>query len=387
MTVTATERRQAKSTKPNRRRGGAPESYSATFWFLLVIVGVLTLLGGVMVLSASAAEAISESSSAWSIFRRQVLWIALGLSAMAITMRIDYHRWQAVAPLAIWVAGIMLWLPLIPGLGVSINGARRWVILGGISVQPSEFAKVAVILSVAAVLARKTKPIENFRLTLVPIAIATVWVMLPLIFQPHLGAIMVIGVTVFAMLFFGGARFMPLAAAASVGVGGIAAMIIAFPWRRDRFFAFLDPWSAPDTAGYQPLQSLYAITSGGLTGVGLGNSYAKWGFLPFAHTDFIFAVIAEELGLLGALFVLTLFLLLGFAGMAAALNAPDRFGVLLATGVTAWIVFQALLNIGAVISWLPVTGVTLPFLSFGGSSLVASLAGIGIVLNVARQGR
>ena len=190
-----------------------------------------------------------------------------------------------------------------------------------------------------------------------------------------------------AMLFLAGTPILPLGGFGTAGSSLAAALVMSSPWRRARWLAFLDPWADPLGNGYQPLQSLHAVTVGGLSGVGLGSSRAKWGFLPYAHTDFIFAVIAEELGLLGAITIVGLFAAIGVAGFLTSLRAPDRFGMLLAFGITSWILAQAVLNMGAVLALVPVLGVTLPFLSFGGSSLVVTMAAFGLLLNVARQGR
>jgi cell division protein FtsW len=253
--------------------------------------------------------------------------------------------------------------------------------------QPSELAKLALILYVADLLARPARPIEETNITLRPVAAVTAAMVLLLLLQPHLGAAIIIGTIAIAMLFMAGTPVLPLGAFAAAGTSIAAAVVLSSPWRRERFFAFLDPWADPLGNGYQPLQSLHAVTVGGLTGVGLGSSRAKWGFLPYAHTDFIFAVLAEELGLLGTIAVVGLFATVSVAGFLAALRAPDRFGMLLAFGVTTWILAQAVLNMGAVLALVPVLGVTLPFLSFGGSSLVVTMAAVGLLLNVARQSR
>jgi cell division protein FtsW len=205
--------------------------------------------------------------------------------------------------------------------------------------------------------------------------------------QPHLGNAIVMSAAVMTMLFIAGAPLIHLAGLTVLGTLGTAMTVFGTAFRRQRWQNFMDPWADAEGLGYQSLQSLHAITVGGLTGVGLGASKAKWGFLPFAHSDFIFAIIAEELGILGAGAVVTLFITIGFAGVATAVRAPDRFGMLLALGITTWIVVQAFLNVGSATKVVPVVGVTLPFLSFGGTSLVVTMAAVGVLLNVARQGR
>lgn len=357
------------------------------FLVLFLAVTTLALFGVVMVLSATAAASVSDTDSAWSLFRRHLLWIGVGAVAMLVMLRIDYRRWRPLTPAALVVALILLAAVALPGVGMSANGARRWLGVGPLTFQPSEAAKLALILFVADLLARPTRPISSFRLTLCPIAIVSGAMILLLVAQPHLGATIVIAATTMAMLFLAGAPLAHMAATGLVGTGLAGVMIATSPWRRQRLMGFMDPWADPLGNGYQPLQSLHAITTGGPGGVGLGSGRSKWGFLPYAHTDFIFAVIAEELGLAGTIGVVGLFLVVAVTGFLVALRAPDRFGMLLAIGITAWIVSQAVLNMGAAMALVPVLGMTLPFLSFGGSSLVVTMAAVGLLLNVARQTR
>ena len=226
---------------------------------------------------------------------------------------------------------------------------------------------------------------EDARSTLQPVLLLTGGMTLLLMLQPHLGTTLVIAGVALTMLYFAGARLSHLVVAAVAGAAATAMMVAYSPWRRDRMLGFLDPWEDPFGSGYQTLKSLHAMASGGLDGLGLGAGRAKWGFLPYAHTDFIFAVIGEELGMIGSLLVVILFVGLAAAGLGVALRAPDRFGMLLAVGITSWIILQAALNMGAVLAIFPVVGITLPLLSFGGTSLVATLAAMGVLLNVARQ--
>lgn len=370
--------------------GRGPRRFSGRrtplFLILLVAVSSLVLLGVVMVLSASAVVSINNSSSAWSLFRRHLLSVGIGTVAMLIMTCVDYHRLRIFAAPVMIGASLGLVAVLIPGVGVSTNGATRWLDVGPLSVQPSEFMKLALVLFIADLLSRPSRPMLETHITVRPVVVVTGLVVGLLVMQPHLGAILVIGLIAGTMMFLAGAPIRQLFGLGSIGAAVTSFMVLATPWRRARFLAFRDPWAEP-VFGYQSLQSLHAITVGGISGVGLGGSRAKWGFLPYAHTDFLFAIIAEELGLLGAATVLLVFAVIGVAGMVTALRAPDRFGMLLALGITIMIVAQAVLNLGAVLSLLPVMGVTLPFLSFGGSSLVVSLTGVGVLLNVARQGR
>ena len=356
------------------------------FLVLFLAVIALVLLGVVMMLSASAVVSINTSDSAFNLFLGQLMWTAIGVVVMFVVMRIDYHRLRLLAVPAVVGSVVLLVLVLVPGFGVDVRGATRWIRVGPFSFQPSEVAKLALILFTADILSRPSRDMRNTAVTSRPVVAVTSLFIILLMFQPHLGNALVMAAAVCTMLFIAGAPLINLAAVSVVGAAGTAVAVLGTSWRRQRFRAFLDPWSDPDV-GYQTLQSLHAITVGGLTGVGLGASKAKWGFLPFAHSDFIFAIIAEELGLLGAGFIVILFVTVAVAGVLAALRAPDRFGMLLAVGITAWIVGQAFLNIGSVINLVPVVGVTLPFLSFGGTSLVVTMAAVGVLLNIARQGR
>lgn len=378
-----TSRREPDGRGPRRPTGRR----TTLFLVLFLAVAALCALGVVMVLSASAAASLSENDDAWSLFRRQLIWVAVGCVALLVTMRVDYHRWRVLAGPALLLSLVLLALVAVPGVGVSANGASRWLGVGPLVFQPSELAKPALVLYVADLLARPSRPIEETHITLRPVIAVTACMVLGLMLQPHLGASIIVAVTAVAMLFLAGTPVIPLGGFAAAGSTIAAVFVMSASWRRERLLAFMNPWADPLGDGYQPLQSLHAVTVGGLTGVGLGSGRAKWGFLPYAHTDFIFAVIAEELGLLGAMVVVGLFATIGVAGLMTALRAPDRFGMLLAFGITTWIVVQAVLNVGAVLALVPVLGVTLPFLSVGGSSLVVTMGAAGLLLNVARQGR
>ena len=353
----------------------------------MAVVVTLNLLGLVMVLSASSVAALDDYGSSWYVVVRQAMWLAFGTAACVIVLRIDYHRWRrlAVPVLGVSVAGLVL--VLVPGIGRTVNGASRWLGYGPFTVQPSELAKLALLLVVADLLARRAAWMHDLRLTVRPVAVVFGVVALLLMLQPNLGTTLVMGAMVLTLLYVAGARLLPLSGLAVGGALVATGLALWAPYRRARVLAFLDPWADYENTGYQNIQSLVGIASGGITGTGLGESRAKWGFLPYAHTDFIFAIIGEELGLVGALLVVVLFVALCVLGTRAALLAPDRFGMLLAAGVTAWFGTQAFVNIGAVIGILPITGVPLPFVSYGGSSLVFSMVGAGLLLNVARQAR
>ena len=355
------------------------------FMMLFIATVALALLGLVMALSATAAASLSGTDSAWSLFRSQGTWLGVGLVVMMTVMRVDYHAWQKLAPFGMGVSLLMLSLTAMPGVGLAANGARRWLGAGPVVFQPSEAAKIAFVVCVADLLSRPERSIEDRRATLQPVLLLAATMVGLLMLQPHLGASLLIVAMALTMLYFAGTRLSHLAVVAVTGAS-LGALVIAYsPWRRARLLGFADPWEDPYGVGYQTLQSLHAMGSGGIDGLGLGSGRAKWGFLPYAHTDFIFAVIGEELGMIGSLFVVTLFAVIAATGLCVALRAPDRFGMLLAIGVTSWIVLQAALNIGAVVAVVPVIGITLPLLSFGGTSLLTKLAAIGVLLNVARQ--
>jgi cell division protein FtsW len=369
----------ARPVRPPRR----PRTYVG----LAGVLVALNLLGLVMVLSASSVSALDTYGSSWYIALRQAGWLTAGTAICLLVLRVDYHRWRRWSLPALGVTGVLLALVLVPGVGVTANGASRWLGYGSLSLQPSELAKVTVLLFVADLLARRTAWMADVRLTLVPVGVVFGGVAMLLMFQPNLGTTLVLGAIVLALLFVAGTPFVPLLVTGLGGAVVATALALGASYRRARVLAFLDPWADPLNTGYQNIQSLVGIASGGLTGAGLGESRAKWGFLPYAHTDFIFAIVGEELGLLGALLLVGLFVALCVLGARAAQLAPDRFGMLVAAGVTAWFGVQAFVNIGAVIGVLPITGVPLPFVSYGGSSLVFSMAAGGLLLNVARQGR
>ena len=367
----------AKPVRPRRR--------SKTYAGLLAVVATLNLLGLVMVLSASSVIALDDYGSSWYVVLRQALWLVVGTIACVVVLRVDYHRWRRPAVPALALSVLLLALVLVPGLGVEVNGASRWLGYGPLSLQPSELAKLTVLVFAADLLARRAAWMDDTRLTLVPVTVVFGVIALLLMAQPNLGTTIVLGAIVLSLLWVAGTPMVPLTGLAAAGAATATGLAMWEPYRRARVLAFLDPWSDYQNAGYQNIQSLVGIASGGITGTGLGESRAKWGFLPYAHTDFIFAIIGEELGLIGALVVVVLFVALCVLGCRAALLAPDRFGMLLAAGVTVWFGVQAFVNVGAVIGILPITGVPLPFVSYGGSSLLFSMIAAGLLLNVARQ--
>jgi cell division protein FtsW len=357
------------------------------YLLLAATIGVLNVVGAVMVLSASSVSSLTDYGSAWYFFQRQIAWTAVAVAAFMITARIDYHSWRRwVRPLLL-VSGALLFVVLIPGIGIEVAGSRRWLGTGALRFQPTEIAKLALLVFAADVVARRAKELHDWRRVLRPVLLVMVLLGALVLREPDLDSTIVIMLIAFTVLIVGGVRLRHLAVVGSVTAVAGTLLALSEPYRRARMFAFLNPSSDASSTGYQISQSLIAVGSGGWTGVGLGAGRAKWLFLPNAHTDFIFAIIGEELGLLGCTLVVALFVAFAVLGTRAALRAPDRFGTLLAAGVTAWVVGQAAINIGAVIGLLPVSGIPLPFVSFGGSALVFTMAAAGILGNVARQER
>ena len=362
--------------------GGADTS---VFWWLVSVVSVLNIIGLVMVLSASSVTSLEETGSAWTYFSRQLTWTLVGcvVAFALLHVSLDALRRYATGALALCVVGLLA--VHVPGLGVSANGATRWIGVGPVQIQPSELTKLALIGVVADWLARNERFLDVSRIVVRPMMLLLGFVAALVMLQPNLGTTIVIAATVFVMLFAAGAPRRALAGWGIVGTIGAFVAAMGTSYRRARVLSFLDPWADPQRAGYQLIQSRVGLASGGVFGVGLGASRAKWGFLPFAHTDFIFAIVGEELGLVGASVVIGAFIAFGLLGIRVALHAENRFGALVAIGVTAWIVIQAFVNIGAVVGILPITGVPLPFLSYGGTSMVVTLAAVGLLLNVARH--
>ena len=377
--------RTAPRTIERRRRLSVPGIPTGSFWLLAAIVVVLNMFGLVMVMSASSVPAVRAGSVPWSLFERQALWTVLGTGALLATLMVSVDFWRRFTRPLMLIAVAMLVAVLVPGVGVSVNGATRWLGAGPIQIQPSEFAKFALLLFVADLLDRRSDKIADWRWCLAPVVAYLGLVAALIMLQPNLGTTIIIAFMVLTMLLVAGVPLLGLSVTALAGAAVATAFVAFTPFRRTRFLRFLNPWADPSNSGLQNVQSLVGIANGGILGRGLGRSTAKWGFLPFAHTDFIFAVIGEEFGLVGALFVVALFFGFTCTGAWIAARAKDRYSMLVATGITAWISIQAFMNIGAVIGIMPITGVPLPFISFGGSSLMINLAATGMLLNIARH--
>ena len=369
--------------KPRQQRDAHPKGHTGTWYLLATVVGLLVVIGLVMVLSASSVESQRHSHSVWSEFTKQALWAFLGVVAMTAVASVDYRRWRRAASPLLVISFVLLVIVLIPGVGLSINGARSWLAIGPLRLQPAEVAKLALLLSVADLLARRMHRVGEPRLTLRPAMVFTASACVLLMLQPALGSTVVLATMILGVVWVAGVPGRHLATTAGVTVGLASIAAVAAPYRRDRVMAFLHPAADRSNTGYQLNQSLMGIATGHLFGSGLGQSRAKWGFLPNASTDLIFAVIAEELGLLGAAVIIALFLLFGLLGVRIALRAPDAFGMLMAAGITTWILVQAFVNIASVAGVLPLAGLTLPFISYGGTSLVVTMVASGVLLNIA----
>lgn len=353
----------------------------------LVIVGLVTcfsLLGLTMVLSASSVTSLTETGSPWGEFTSQAMWLGLGAGVCLVATFFDHRLLRQFTVPALLASFALLALVLVPKFGVSVNGAQRWLRLGPVQFQPSELAKLTLVLFAADNLAR-SKAVDIHR-SLKPIMAVLVLYGGLILLQPNLGTTIIIFAIGIAALFASGVRLQIVAMIGLISAIGAAALAYFASYRRQRLLAFRDPWSDPLDTTWQTLNSLVSVANGGVTGVGIGESRGKYGFLPEAHNDFVFAVTAEEFGLVGASVVVIGYVVFGLVSLVIARRA-DRFGALLVIGVASWILVQAFVNIGGVLGVLPMTGVPLPFMSAGGTSLVTTLAGVGIILNVARSTR
>jgi cell division protein FtsW len=351
-------------------------------WLFAATAG-LALFGVVMVYSASAVMAAQENHNQYYYVIKQGMWTGIGFLAMLGAMRFDYQylrNRRLVYGLLAVTACALLAVFAFP----RINGAHRWIKLAGFSVQPSEAAKLAVTIFLAYFLEKRAGEERAFWLTFVPCILMTGLFALLVVAEPDLGTALMLAVICVVMCFTAGVRLLHLGTAAAPALVGVAGLLIFVPWRLQRMVTFLDPWKDPRDKGFQVVQSLIAVGSGGVDGLGFAQGKQKLFFLPFAHSDFIFAVVGEELGLLGALTVVVVFGIFLWRGMRAALRAPDRFGMLLGLGLVTSIVAQALFNISVVLSLVPTKGIPLPFISYGGSSLVPTMIAAGVLLNISQ---
>ncbi len=352
-------------------------------WLFAATVG-LALFGVVMVYSASAVMAQNENGNQFHYVLKQGVFVAIGFFVMLVAMQFNYQ--QLKSRRVVYTLLIICTIGLFAVFAFSsVNGAHRWIKLPGISMQPSELSKLSLIIFLAYFLEKRAGEEGDFWRTFVPCGVITGWLAALVVIEPDFGTAMMLVLIFTVVIFTAGARVLHLALAAAPALVVAAGLLIFVPWRLKRLITFLDPWADQQGAGFQVVQSLIAIGSGGTNGLGFAQGKQKMLFLPFAHSDFIFAVVGEELGLVGALAVVAVFALFLWRGVRTALLAPDRFGMLLSLGIVTSIVAQALFNISVVLSLVPTKGIPLPFISYGGSSLVPTLAAVGILLNVSQH--
>ena len=357
---------------------------------ILIVTLILIAYGVIMVFSASYYMAQSSKDYAYdglALFKKQLFGAAIGLAAMVFFAFFDYKKLFKLRYIILALAGIFLVAVLIPGVGVNLNGSSRWIRVLGISIQPAEIAKIALIIFIASSVYLNRKRMDTLRYGMLPPLIVLLPICVLLYFQPNYSAIIVLAALTFIMMFVGGVKGWHLAALGGIGVVGGVVLMVQEPYRVARLASFMDPWQNPTGDGYQVIQSLYGIGSGGLFGQGIGNGTQKLSWLPYGESDFIFSIIAEELGLIGAVLLLALFIFLIYRGIKVAATAPDLFGTMLATGIITLIGLQVVVNVGVVTASLPPTGVSLPFISYGSSSLIIFMSMIGILLNISKQGR
>ncbi len=357
-------------------------------WVDPLILGItvaLSLGGLVMVFSASGVVAEMKYGDSTHYLQRQIVWIVLGFGVLFVGSQIDYRQWKQWVP---WIVlGCVGGLLLVLAVGPQIHGARRWLTFGFFSIQPTEMAKLAVVIYLAAFLANPNRRITDWRRGFLPPVVVVSSLCFLIVVEPDLGSIVVIGLVFVCMMYMAGARLRHLACLALPMMLGFLALIVISPERWERLTSFLNPFQDREGAGYQLVQSLLALENGGVFGVGLGQGKQKLLYLPEGHTDFVLALVGEELGLIGTLGLLGLFVILVLKGFRVAALASDVFGRFLALGITMLLAMQAMINAGVVSGMLPTKGLTLPLVSYGGSSLLTTMLAIGILLSIARQGR
>lgn len=353
------------------------------FTFLMCVL-ILLCFGIVMVFSSSSAWAYYQYKDSLYFLKKQLLWSLFGVIAMVYFLNFDYRKIKKVAFPLLLLNYLLLILVLIPGIGVKINEARRWIGVGFFSIQPSEVAKLALIIYFSSYLEKRMDSIENFFKGVLPVLIIMATTCALVLVEPHLSATVVIALLTMMLLFVAGMRFTHILSLMVIGAAVAIKLAYGKEYRVRRLTSFLNPWEDVRGKGYHIVQSLFALSSGGLLGVGLGHSRQKFFYLPEPQTDFIFAIIGEELGFIGAVFVIIVFAILIWRGFKIAINSPDAFGKFLATGIICQIAIQFLIHVAVVTASLPVTGMPLPFISYGGSSLVMTLIEAGIILNISR---
>lgn len=355
---------------------------------LLADVILLSIFGLVIISSASVVVSYNNFGyNNYYLTHQFVYGFLPGIILLFLLQKCDYHIFRKYAVFLLMATVVLLFLVFIPDLGYGLKGANRWVSFGAISFQPSEIAKLTFILYLAAWLEGKNKNPKTVSSALIPFMAVIALIAIPLIMQPDIGTLCMVVIIAIVMYFVSGAKISHLAAIAACGISGLFIIIKIAPYRMDRLMVFLHPELDPQGTGYQINQAILALGSGGILGLGFGHSRQKFNYLPEPIGDSIFAIIGEELGMLGVIVVIILFLVFAFRGFKIASKAKDDFGRFVAVGITAWIIFQALMNIAAITSLIPLTGIPLPFISYGGSALVMSLAGVGILLSISRFGK
>lgn len=364
-------------SREQRRRASFRTPDLILFWVTLCLLGI----GIIMVFSASSVTSFVKYSDSAYFLKRQLAWTIIAVAVMVVVMNLDYRIWRRFAIPILLVAILLLVVVLIPGVADEIGGAKRWIRFGPLGIQPSEVAKFAVILFLASYLASMKRYVNRITTLIIPITVLGI-VGILLMKEPDLGTSIVTAGAVFAMLFIAGTPIVYLAGLVCAALPMFFYLALTDEVRKARLLSFLDPWADPLDTGFQIIQSLLALGSGGVFGLGLGRSRQKFFYLPEQHTDFIFAVLGEEMGFMGCLAVLILFFLFAWRGFRIAITAQDTFGSLLAAGITSLILLQMLVNIAVVSGSIPITGIALPFISSGGSSLVITLVGVGVLLNI-----
>ena len=354
---------------------------------LFISVVLLALFGTLMIYSSSSIWAEFKFNDSFKFFKNQFIFLIIGSFLMFFISKIDYNFYKKKSNLIIFICFLLLILVLIPGVGIVRNGSRSWFGIGGFGIQPSEASKVGLVIFVAKYLSNNYNIMYNIKKGVLPILSIILIFFLLIMLEPDFGTAMVITMSLIAMIFISKVKISFFLKIGLVGLLGIVGLIIIAPYRMARIVSFLNPWSDPLGSGFQIIQSLYAIGPGGLFGLGLGNSIQKHFYLPEPQTDFIFSIISEELGFLGVLIISTIFIFVFYRCIKISLNTKDLFGKYLSFGLSFMIIFQTLLNLCVVIGLVPVTGVTLPFISYGGSSLLVSMASIGIILNISRENK
>jgi len=349
---------------------------------LLIAVILISLFGALMIYSSSYVWAEYKFNDPYKYLKSQTIFLIIGYVIMLLVSRFSYHNYKKLSNLIFGICFIMLILVLIPGIGTVRNGSRSWFGIGGFGVQPSEFTKLGLIIFTSKYLTNNSKEIKDIKKGVLPILGVLLLTFALIMLEPDFGTGIVIVMTIIVLLFISGVKMGFFIKIGILGLIGIVILILIAPYRLERILSFLNPWNDPLGSGFQIIQSLYAIGPGGILGLGFGNSIQKHFYLPEPQTDFIFSIISEEFGFMGILIISILFITIIIKGFKIAMNCEDYFGKYLAFGITFGIAFQTSLNLMVVVGLIPVTGVTLPFLSYGGSSLLISLSSIGILLNI-----